>query len=67
MPSSVIRWHQYNNRCKELLIGFVSGAKYLYKNVPASVYEAFMKAKSKGRFLNETIKSGYKFERVIDD
>jgi hypothetical protein len=40
-----------------------SGKQYLFKKVPKDVFDKFMSAKSKGKFLNEHIFGGkYKYE-----
>ena len=45
---------------EELLeIEFVSGAIYLYRNVPSGVVEDFMSSPSKGRFFHQNIKGVY--------
>ena len=47
-----------------LIVGYTSGATYRYKGVPKELYEALLKAESKGRFMNESIKGHYEYERV---
>lgn len=43
---------------------FTNGREYLYEGVPANIYEAFLKAPSKGRYLNENIVGRYNYSRV---
>jgi len=37
----------------------IKGREYTFMDVPPEVYEAFMKATSKGRFFNDIIKPRY--------
>ena len=64
MPSSVIAYSHYREADCTLIVGFVSGVKYEYKNVPPSVYAAFKKAKSKGTYLNKHIKGHFDYVKV---
>ena len=41
-----------------------SGRAYVYYGVPASVYDAFLAADSKGRFVNARIKGRYEYRRL---
>ncbi len=63
MPSSVIAAIHYEPAAKTLLVRYLSGASYIYKNVPEEVYEEMKGAFSKGTFLNKRIKGHYKFEK----
>jgi len=64
MPSSVVRKMDYDCAHQRLRVEYVSGNIYDYFNVPAEVYEAMVRAGSKGVFLNQHIKGHYSFERV---
>jgi KTSC domain len=64
MPSSVISYYHYDSVAKTLIITFVSGMVYHYKNVPKAVYDRMKAVTSKGIFLNKFIKDKYEFERV---
>lgn len=64
MPSSVIDTTYYDKENQTLKVVFRSGAVYIYYDVPEDVYVQFMKARSKGTFLNLSIKGSYEFERV---
>ena len=61
VESSVIRFVRYDPRKNALLITFTSGKTYIYLDVPQKVYDAFMKADSKGEFFNEEIRDQYSF------
>lgn len=64
MPSSVIATYRYHNESGSLYITYVSGAVYIYKNVPLKIYEAMKKAISKGTFLNTKIKGHFAYEKL---
>ena len=64
MPSSVISYYHYDAAAKILIITFVSGMVYHYKNVPKAVYDKMKSVTSKGIFFNRFIKDQYEFERV---
>lgn len=49
---------------EDLYVGFKSGALYKYKNVPKEKFDEFLKAESKGRYMNEFKKNNYEYERV---
>lgn len=54
----------YDENTKTLEVEFLSGAVYHYYGVNLSVYEMFMNAPSKGRFLNASIKNIYSYSRI---
>lgn len=64
MPSSVIVTAHYDKDTQVLKVIFRSGAVYEYYGVPEEVYLMYMKAKSKGTFLNKFIKGNFEFEKV---
>ena len=47
-----------------LKVTFTNGREYLYEGVPATVYESFLLAESKGKFLHENIVDRYNYTRV---
>jgi hypothetical protein len=52
-------WHMLEIEFKD------TGEIYLYFDVPAEEYAAFLQAPSKGTYLNQTFKKkGYRYERV---
>ena len=63
MPSTVIRFYRYDAETHDLLVGFKSGAKYVYSGVPAEVFAALNAAFSKGEFFNSHIRDKYPFRR----
>jgi KTSC domain len=63
MPSSVIHWFKYLPDRNELLIGFKSGRRYGYLEVPEDVFLAMQRAFSKGEFFNAHVRDRYRFVR----
>lgn len=64
MPSTVISSVSYEPQTSTLVIKYVSGIAYHYKQVPEKVYKELKASFSKGRYLNHHIKNKYPFERV---
>lgn len=54
---------EYDPKNKRLRIKFKSGIAYVYKSVPADVYEQLIVSESAGIFFHENIKDKYKFEQ----
>lgn len=64
VESRTVRSVGYQRRSRVLEIEFQSGAVYQYADVPATVYEEFWKAESKGKYFNGEIREEYAFVRV---
>jgi hypothetical protein len=64
MPSSVIEKYEYDAEKRILLVTFLSGKVYAYKNVPKQVYVKMREYTSKGRYLNLFVKGFYDFEEI---
>lgn len=64
ISSSMMTGVLYDRKAKELHIGFNTGARYKYKNVPYSKYQGLLKSPSKGKYLNSKIKSKHEFEKM---
>ena len=47
-----------------LKVIFTNGREYLYEEVPADVYEKFLLADSKGKYLHENIIGKYNYSRI---
>jgi len=45
--------------CRVLQVDFSNRKRYRYQDVPSQVFDAFLAAPSKGRFLNSVIKSEF--------
>lgn len=63
MPSSVIQFFHYDADARELLIGFQSGKRYVYEDVPPDVAAGMTGASSRGEYFNEHIRDRYNFRR----
>ena len=64
VASSNVRAIGYDSQTQTLEVEFLSGWVYQYYGVPDHMYEQFMQASSKGRFLNYHIKNHYPYSRV---
>jgi hypothetical protein len=55
----------YDSGSSTLEVEFVTGAVYQYYNVPKSVYEGLMNAKSHGSYFARYVKdAGYRYKEV---
>lgn len=63
MPSSVIRYFNYDPEKRELRVIFQSGRRYRYKNVPEQLFHRMKAAFSKGEFFNAHIRDRFDFVR----
>jgi hypothetical protein len=55
----------YNADTQTLTVKFkVSGQTYEYLNVPQTLYESLMTAESKGKYINNNIRSQFTYRRV---
>jgi hypothetical protein len=66
MPSSVIDRYHYDESTKSLIITFVTGMVYRYKDVPEKVFKLFRASVSKGKYFNYHIKDKFEFEKMED-
>ncbi|WP_293788019.1 KTSC domain-containing protein [uncultured Pedobacter sp.] len=67
MPSSVIKYFNYDEDTKTLKIIFVTDMVYLYKDVPEKVYKMLKASGSKGRYFNSHIKDNFKFRKIEEE
>ena len=67
MPSSVLQFFHYDAERHELLIGFQSGKRYVYENVPPDVAAGLKAARSRGEYFNDHIRDRYSFRRREKD
>jgi lysyl-tRNA synthetase class 2 len=63
--SSLLQAAAYDVQSSVLAVTFHSGAIYRYLDVPASTYEEFVHAESKGRYFNSTIRNRFKFVKLL--
>jgi hypothetical protein len=54
----------YDADTMTLEVAFHSGSLYQYFDVPDSVYQEFMRANSKGKFLHANIKNCYRYTKL---
>ncbi len=55
----------YKADTQTLIVKFrVSGQTYEYLNVPQTLYEGLMTAESKGKYINDNIRSQFNYRRV---
>ncbi|RMH34563.1 MAG: KTSC domain-containing protein [Nitrospirae bacterium] len=64
VSSSNIASIGYDERNLTLEIEFHDGSIYQYFDVPETVYQEFMGADSKGRYLHQHIKNNYRYTRL---
>lgn len=57
--STAIERVGYDDKTRTLSIWFRGGRRYVYADVPRSVFDELCRAGSAGRFLSETIKGRY--------
>jgi hypothetical protein len=67
MPSTVIRRYAYDHSTGELWVEFVSGRRYVYSGVPATVAEALGSAFAKGIYFNSRIRDCFAHREIIHD
>lgn len=61
VTSSAISSVGYDDRSSVLEVEFASGAVYDYLDVPKKVYQALLKAPSKGSFVSRRVRDRYPF------
>lgn len=61
VTSTAISRIEYDAGSQQLYITFHSGGTYTYYGVPQHVYEAFLRAPSKGDFFHDHIKDQYSY------
>ncbi len=63
VDSSNIEAIGYDEGTLELYVQFLSGAYYIYRDVPRQIFDYLMSAPSKGSFLNREVKGVYQFTK----
>jgi hypothetical protein len=64
VESTTLATVAYDEAQELLQLEFCSRAVYLYFGVPAAVYEALLRATSKGRYFNGTIRGRYSYRHI---
>jgi hypothetical protein len=62
--STAIRFISYDEGSQRLSVTFVTGRLYLYERVPREVYDAFLRAPSRGSFFNSEIRDRYEYRAI---
>ena len=65
MPSTVIDKYHYDPATRELEVLFVTGRRYVYRDVPQAVVDEFASAFSKGRYFNAHIRDSYEYAECV--
>lgn len=64
VESSNVKAIGYETATNTLVVGYLSGLKYEYSNVPANVFDELLESVSKGKYMNQNIKGQYEGRRV---
>lgn len=64
VESSALATIGYSKKLRALEVEFRNGSVYRYLEVPLDVYEALLRANSKARFYDESIRHKYRSEHV---
>ena len=64
MPSTAIADIEYDSDQERLTVTFVTGRRYEYDDVPATVAADFQAATSRVAFFNEHIRDRYRFREI---
>lgn len=64
VESSVIRHVAYDAAERFLEVTFTSGRRYVYGDVPAAIYRAFLEAESKGTYFNAEIRDCFSVAEI---
>lgn len=62
--SSSIAAFAYEAEDRALYVRFKNGRTYRYSGVPASVFDAFADASSKGAFFNAEVQGNYPYSQI---
>lgn len=65
VESSNISAIGYEASDNTLFVEYSNGHLYEYMDVPQSLYETFLTADSKGKFMNENIKNRFDYKSIV--
>lgn len=54
----------YDEDAQTLLVEFIKTGDYVYHGVPREIFDAFLEADSKGKFLAQNIKGQFDFSKL---
>ena len=63
VDSSNIEAIGYDDGAQELHVRFLTGASYIYHNVPRQIFDDLIQAPSKGSFVNREVKGVYQYTK----
>ena len=64
LNSTVLREADYDPASRGLTLTFVSGKRYVYREVPPEVVTQLAESDSAGRFYGAVIRTGYQYTEV---
>jgi lysyl-tRNA synthetase class 2 len=64
VESTAIERIDYNTEKRLLFVTFTSSRRYVYFDVPSSIYRRFLESESQGRFFNSHIRDHYDFREL---
>jgi len=64
VDSSAINNARYDHKSERLIVGFTSGAKYQYKNVPLFYWRGLQSSDSKGKFITKHVVKRFSFDKL---
>ncbi len=64
LQSAAITEIDYDAERAKLLVGFVSGERYVYVGVPGEVHRSFCEAPSRGDYFSAEIVGRYPYNRL---
>lgn len=62
--SSNVSEVSYNDETAVLTVGFKSGGRYEYSDVPEKIFESMVKAPSVGKYFLANVKNNFRFRKV---
>jgi len=64
IKSSQISEIGYDVSNEILYVTFITGSKYMYKNVPIDVYDGMVASESAGSYFNRNIRNIYEYQKL---
>lgn len=63
VDSSNVEAVGYDDTAQELHVQFLNSARYIYYDVPQSIFDDLLHSSSKGSFLNREVKGVYRYTK----
>ena len=64
VSSSNVQSIGFDEHSQTLYVDFINGSRYQYFKVPKSIFEQFLVANSKGKFLHRNIKDKFTYSKL---